>query len=303
MIGEIFYWIFNMTIISSFMGAVVLLIRKIRTVPRRNSIFLWIIPFSRMCIPFGISNPYSLLSLVAKFTTRSVTVYDGSVFELTINNALMAADSYFPLTFRVSSLYTVFTWAGSLWLTGCAVCVFTFLVLYIITMREIKDARHVNGNVYVFDKVDSPAVYGILHPKIVLPAVTDANSRKYVLAHENAHIRRHDNLWRIAGFLAASVHWFNPCSWYFLKCFLEDLELACDETVIRDYNGEERKEYAKTLLDSVSRKNLFASAFGGAKVRVRIGNILSYRKLEGFSAVCLSILIAAIIIAMITNPG
>ena len=303
MIGEIFYWIFNMSLVASFMGVIVLLIRKIRAIPRRYAVFLWIIPFFRMCIPFGIRNPYSLLTLVSKFTTRTVPVYSQEYFELTLTNAVMAAESYFPVVYRARILNTVFTAAGSIWLTVFAALILTFAALYVLTAREIKDAAHLEGNVYVSSKVDAPAVYGIFRAKIVFPRTYDAASYKYVSAHENTHIRRHDNLWRLIGFLAASVHWFNPFAWYFLKCFLEDLELACDEDVIRDYSEEERKEYAGALLDYAPRKNVFASAFGGAKVRVRIGNILSYKKLEGFSAVCLIILIAVIIVTMITNAG
>lgn len=302
MLGEIFYWVFNMSLVASFMGIVVLLLRKIRKLPRRYAVFLWIIPFLRMCVPLGLNNPYSLLSLVSKFTTRTVTVYNEQSFSLSITNALMAANNYFPIKYRTSAFEKLFDITGILWLAGMTVCILVLGILYAVSMREIHDAHPLKDNVYVSSKADSPAVYGILHPKIVLPASGDLTQR-YVLDHENAHIRRHDNLRRILGFLAASVHWFNPFSWIFLKCFLEDTELACDEEVIRHYDEKDRKGYASFLLERAAGKNLFASSFGGAKVRIRIEHILTYRKLTGVSAFCFMTLIAALIIAMITNAG
>ena len=126
---------------------------------------------------------------------------------------------------------------------------------------------------------------------------------EYILKHENTHIRRGDNLWRLLGFLTAAIHWFNPLSWVFLKAFLADIELACDERAIAGYGKEEQKEYARTLLACARGKSLFVSAFGGAKVRTRIENILSYKKMTAFSAAGFTVLIAVIIFTLITNAG
>ena len=103
--------------------------------------------------------------------------------------------------------------------------------------------------------------------------------------------------------MAAAIHWFNPFSWVFLKVFLADLELACDEAAIAKYCDEERKEYARTLLNCSQSKSLFASAFGGAKVRMRIENVLSYKQMTVVSAVGFTILILAIIYTLLTNAG
>ena len=126
---------------------------------------------------------------------------------------------------------------------------------------------------------------------------------KREITKSNYHIRRLDNLWRLAGFLTAAVHWFNPLSWIFLKAFLADLELACDEAVTAKYSEDERREYALDLLNCVQSKSLFVSAFGGAKVRTRIESILSYKKMTAFSAVGFGLLIIIIIYTLLTNAG
>ena len=116
MLGEICYWIFNMSIIASFMGLIILLIRKIKFIPHRVTVLLWLIPFIRMTVPVGINSPYSLMSLISKFTTRTVTVFqpaDDLAFSFT--NSVMAANSYDPITYKVNILEKVFAVAGMVW--------------------------------------------------------------------------------------------------------------------------------------------------------------------------------------------
>ena len=304
MIGEFCYWIFNMSIIASVMGLLVLLIRKLKFIPHRVSVFLWIIPFVRMIIPFGLSSPYSLMTLISRLTTKTVTVFqpaDDLVFSTT--NIIMAANSYFPITYKVNMLSRVFEIAGLFWLIGASAIIIVLAITYVATKNEIKDARILDQNVYLSEKIESPAVYGIIRPKIVIPAALADADLEYVLQHERTHIRRCDNLWRIIGFVLTAIHWFNPLSWLFLKVFLADLELACDERAVSKYNDEERKEYARTLLNCAQSKNVFVSAFGGAKVRTRIENVLSYKQMTVFSAIGFTILILAIMVTLLTNAG
>jgi beta-lactamase regulating signal transducer with metallopeptidase domain len=304
MLGEFFYWVINMSIIASIMGLLVLILRKIKILPHRVSVFLWIVPFFRMCVPLGLNSPYSLMTLISHITTKTVTVYqpaDDIAFSAT--NFIMVANSYFPITYKVNVLSKVFEIAAVIWIVIALAIIIALMVLYAATKRETKDAQLLYQNVFLSENVQSPAVYGIARPRIILPATYADKEIQYVLQHEKMHIRRADNLWRLLGFLAASVHWFNPLSWVFLKIFLSDIELACDETAVSNYSKEDRKEYAHSLLNCAENKNLFTSAFGGAKVRTRIVNILSYKRMAGVSVVSLAILVTAIIYVMLTNAS
>jgi len=304
MIGQICYWIFNMSIVASFMGLIVLALRKIRLIPHRVSVFLWLIPFFRMTIPLGLNNPYSLMSLISKFTTKTVTVYDpGYDIALSATNTLMVADSYSPMTYKIDILRPIFAVAGTVWVTIALAILIALTVIYITTKREIKDAEKLKDNIYLSSKVTSPAVYGIIRPWIVLPSSYKDKELEYIVRHEKTHIRRLDNLWRILGFITAAIHWFNPLSWIFLKVFLTDLELACDEMAVAGYTKEERKEYARTLLSCSESKSMLVSAFGGAKVRTRIENVLSYKRMTWFAAVGFTVLTVIIIYTLITNAG
>ena len=304
MIGEICYWILNMSIIAAFMGLIVMLIRQIRAIPRRVSVFLWIIPFIRMTVPVGLSNKYSLMTLISKFTTRTVTVFEPTdELAFSASNSLMLADSYSPLTFKLNRMEMVFEIAGFIWIVIACALVIALTILYITTKRGISDAKHLEQNIYLSGRVDSPAVYGIFRPKIILPESYRDKDLKYIIRHEKTHIRRLDNLWRMLGFFTAAVHWFNPLSWIFLKAFLTDIELACDEMAISGLESEERKDYARTLLNSTRSKSMLVSAFGGAKVRTRIENVLSYKQMTLFSGIGFAILILFIVFTLITNAG
>lgn len=304
MIGEICYWLINMSIVASFMGLIVMLIRKIRFIPRRVSVFLWIIPFLRMMVPVGINSQYSLLSLTSKLLTDSIRTYQPSEdIDLSFVNTIKAAESYSPITFKAQMLETVFNMAGMVWITVSLALIIALTILYISTKRAVSDSILMEANIFLSDKVDSPAVYGIFRPRIIIPDSYKEMELEYIIRHEKTHIRRLDNLWRIIGFLTACVHWFNPLSWVFLKAFLTDLELACDEMAVSGYDVDKRKEYARTLLMCSQSKSMLVSAFGGAKVRTRIENVLSYKKITAISAIGFTLLVLVIIFTLITNAG
>ncbi len=304
MLQEVFYWLFNMSITAAVTGGLVLLVRGIKKLPRRLAVLLWAVPFLRMVIPFGLNSPYSLMTLLSRITTKTVVVYQPfNKLTVSMMNSVTAADTYFPITYRVSILENVFEIAAVIWAIIFLALLLTLAVLYVSTLHEMKDATHLQDNVYLSHKVLSPAVYGIFKPKIILPASYQGQELTLVLLHEKMHIRRGDNFWRMLGFAVAALHWFNPLSWLFLKLFLADLELACDECVLAKLGSGHAKEYAMTLLKSKETAAVFASAFGGAKIRTRIENILSFRKMTWFSLTAALVLIGLVFYVLLTNAG
>jgi len=301
--GDIFYWVLNISILGSVAGLIVVLIRRVRKLPRFGVYFLWALPFVRLWMPVGIANRYSLLSFISRYATKTIVVWEtmpGSP-EFSMTNSIQAAESYFPIVYKTDLLKDIFHIAGMVWITIAAAAVLCAVVLYVFTKSALRDAGHIKDNIYQSDKVLSPAVYGIIKPKIILPAnITDADL-EYILKHEHIHIRRRDNLWRIAAVLTACIHWFNPLCWIFLKCFFTDMELACDAGVLNKLDDNGKKEYASALLSCSAGKTYYASAFGGAKTRLRIENILSYKKLTLFSGVCFAALFIVVAVTVITN--
>lgn len=244
------------------------------------------------------------MTLLSRFATRTVVIF---MWErkpiMTMMNLTMWADTYFPITYRINLLEDVFAVASLVWLVVAAALLLAMGILYFTTMAALRDAVRLEGNVYISDRISAPAVYGILRPRIILPSAYREQEDRlpYVLMHESAHIRRGDNLLRVIACVLVCVHWFNPMCWVLLKCFLSDMELACDETVLSHCGEGQRKAYALALLSSVEKTNVFASPFGGAKVRLRVKNILNYRKLSALSVVGFAALVLAIAYVLLTN--
>lgn len=302
--GDLFYWLFNMSIVGAVTGLAVVLIRLIKRIPRRWIVFLWAIPFLRFLIPLGIGGKYSLMSLLSRFATKTVVVYEGELADYTATNAIQAAKNYFPITYKVDLLADVFHYAALVWVIAAAALILAMGIMYAVTISELKDAEHLRGCIYCSPKITTPAVYGILRPRIILPAACrDSEDLVLIVLHERRHIRRLDNLWRMLAFLTAAVHWFNPAAWLFLKLYLADAELACDESVLSKLPTGEHKRYAHALLNAREGKAVFASAFGGAKVRTRIEWILSYKRMTAASGTAFAALIAAIAYFLLTNAS
>ena len=219
----------------------------------------------------------------------------------TMTNFVQAAESYFPVVYKTEFLKSVFETASIIWAIIAATAILTSVFLYALTKRELQDARHLEGDVWMSEKVSAPAVYGIIKPRIIVPDWIPQTELPIILAHERVHIRRRDNLWRVVAVITACVHWFNPLCWLFLKWFFTDMELACDAKVLKTMGEGKAKDYAAALLSCAAGRSYFASAFGGAKTQIRIESVLSYKRLTVLSTAAFGALIVAISFVLITN--
>lgn len=304
MLQEAFYWIFNMSIVAGITIGIIALIRTVKKMPRRLAVLLWLIPAVRMTVPLGWSSPYSLMTMLSRVTAKTVVSYQPlQKVDVSMMNFTMAANSYSPITYKSDTLQQIFAVASVVWAIVALAILLMITVLYITTRQELKDSRHLRENIYLSEKVTTPAVYGILRARIILPMSWADRDLELVLLHERTHIRRRDNFWRMLAFVLAAIHWFNPLAWVFLKMLLTDLELACDEDVLLQLGVDRRKEYARCLLDSQEGSHMFAAAFGGAKIRLRIENILIFKRMTWISLSAFSVLTAAIFFVLLTNAS
>ena len=303
MLAEIFYWLLNMSILGTAAGFIILLLSRMKRIPRFIIKLLWLLPFIRFWIPFGFGTKYSLMNVIYKITAGKAVVYGsaGNLPELTMMNSITAAESYDPIVYKSQMLQNIFSATSVVWCVIFISALIASAFLYRLTKTEIKDAEHYKDNIYFSHKITSPAVYGIIKPVIILPDNIAEQDMEYVLLHERVHISRGDNLWRVAAVITACLHWFNPFAWLFLERFLSDMETACDSEVLKICGDAKKKEYAGILLNCEKNRTMFASAFGGSKTRVRIDNILSYKKLTVFSGVCSAVLVIAVAAALLTN--
>ncbi len=320
MLHEIFYWILNMSILGTVYGVLLYSLRIIQGFPRFGSYALWSVVFLRFICPVGFSSRYSLLSLLSNAFSRTfiktVTVTEElgqEHLQLSLSNTIQAAADYQPITYKTNILEEFFRIASVIWVIIATAGILTCVILYLLSVSELKKAVHLKDNIYTGAMVTTPIVYGIRKPKIVLPLESNHECPdkvllneevEQVLLHERIHIRRRDNLWRMAAILTACIHWFNPFAWFFLKSFFHDCELACDAKAVKHMKPEERKDYAKALLTYGSGdRTLFSSAFGSGIVKVRIRSVLTYRKLTVFSSICFLLMAVLAAFLLLTNQA
>ena len=309
--SELFLKIVNMSISASWVVIAVLTLRFcLKKAPKWVNVLLWGIVAVRMVFPFSIE---SVLSLIPSAETISPTIMMeqspsvqtgvpalNHVINPVISGSFTPAPgaSANPLQIWIPVL-------AGIWLFGIAALFLYSAVSYWRLRRKVCEAVILRGNIYQSEKVCSPFVLGIIKPKIYLPYHMDSREMDHVIAHEQTHIRRKDHWWKPLGFLLLTTHWFNPLMWlsYILLC--RDIELACDEKVIRKMSNEQRADYTQALVAcSVDRRLITACplAFGEIGVKERVKSVMNYKK-PAFWIVLASVIVCAVIaVCFLTNP-
>ena len=192
-----------------------------------------------------------------------------------------------------------------IWTAGCVILLLYAVGSYILLRRKTGAAFNNGENIYICDDIDTPFILGIFSPKIYIPSLLTEEERGYVIAHEKAHLKRLDCVWKPLGFILLAVYWFNPLSWvaYILLC--RDIELACDERVIADKDIEYKKQYAMTLLNCSSPKKMVSAcplAFGEVSVKTRIKTVLNYKKPAFWLVLAAVAACVVVMVCFMTNP-
>lgn len=309
--SELFLKIVNMSISASWVVIAVLTLRFcLKKAPKWVNVLLWGIVAVRMVFPFSIE---SVLSLIPSAETispsimmeQSPSVQTGvpalnHVINPVISGSFTPAPgaSANPLQIWIPVL-------AGIWLFGIAALFLYSAVSYWRLRRKVCEAVILRGNIYQSEKVCSPFVLGIIRPKIYLPYHMDSREMDHVIAHEQTHIRRKDHWWKPLGFLLLTTHWFNPLMWFSYILLCRDIELACDEKVIRKMSNEQRADYTQALVAcSVDRRLITACplAFGEIGVKERVKSVMNYKK-PAFWIVLASVIVCAVIaVCFLTNP-
>ena len=322
--SDIFIKIIEMSISASWLIAVVIILRLLfKKVPRRGVCCLWALVALMLVCPFSIESRLSLipdvkLPIVTNIENAdAVGAGDTTGVLLTGSNVNWAdgvaegtADSRtddLPSTDEASrKAVDVLNIASIVWLAGICVLLIYALATYMRIKRRTLASVKLEGNIYLCDDIGTPFILGVLRTKIFIPSKLSEEEREYVLAHENAHLKRLDNLWKPLGYVILAVYWFNPLVWFFYMLLCRDIEIACDERVIEDKDIEYKKLYATTLLNCSADKNYITAcplAFGEVGVKQRIKAVLNYKK-PAFWVVVVAVLVCiAAAVGFMTNPS
>ena len=293
--SDVFYWVLNLSLHGGLVCLLLWLLRLIRPIPRRTIYPLWLGAALRLTVPFAPAVPWSFMALIRQLGAREVAPPASFPMYVTTVNSIQAAQSYYPITYRTDALKELFETCALVWVIGALACLLTVAALYVMTRLELRGAAPLQKGVWSSERIVSPGVFGILRPRIIVPPGTEGKLLDYIVLHESIHKRRLDNLWRLLALTICCLHWFNPAVWFSLKLFFADMELSCDEAVLKKLPEGSRKEYALSLLSVAEGTDLFVSAFGGAKLRLRLERVLSYRRLTAGAAIIFALLAGAVL--------
>lgn len=314
--GDVFLKLLNMSITASCLILVVLCIRLVfRKIPKWITCLLWGVVAVRLIFPFSIESAFSLQPSAEPIRYSAggegevvpyVPAVDSNIglVEDTVNPLLAEIFAY-PETDSAAPLQVFTEISGAVWIIGMIVLLLFSVGSTIRLSLLVKESIWYKDNVYICDAVKSPFILGIIRPRIYLSSSLSEEEMDYIIAHERAHLKRKDYLWKPLGYLLLCVYWFNPLCWvaYILLC--RDIELACDEKVIRDMNFEDKKEYSRVLLSCVTQRRLIMAcplAFGEVGVKERVKSVLNYKK-PSFWIVLISMVVCAVVaICFLTSP-
>ena len=310
--NELFLKIINMSISASWLILAVLILRLVlKKAPKWVNVLLWGIVAVRLICPLSFESTLSLIpssetipldiEMAAKPTIDSGVPAINSV----VNPVL---SSFAPPQHVLTSANPLQIWIPILniiWLIGVGALLLYTAVSYGRLCRKVDTAVRYKDNIFQSENVSSPFVLGIIKPRIYLPFNMNGQDLEHVVAHEQAHIRRKDHWWKPLGFLLLTIHWFNPLMWLAYVLLCRDIELACDEKVIKELGNEQRADYMQALVAcSVNRRMIAACplAFGEVGVKERVKSVMNYKKPAFWVIIIAVIICVGVAACFLTNP-
>ena len=309
--SQIFLKILNMGISAGYLVAAVVLLRLLlQRAPKWITLVLWGIVAIRLVCPLSVE---SVLSLLPSAETVSPDIMMDQTPEINtgiplvnqaVNPIIGTAFAPDPAT-SANPLQLWIPTLAAVWIVGMVAFLVYAAVSYLRLRRRIGTAILLRDNLYQSEQVSSPFVFGIIRPRIYLPFRMRESDMRHVVAHESAHIRRGDHIYKPLGFLLLAVYWFHPLMWlgYILLC--RDIELACDERVIRTLDRDTRADYSETLLRCSTERTPVGAcplAFGEVGIKARVKSVLSYKKPALWILIVAIVICAAVAVCFLTNP-
>ena len=301
---ELFLRAVNMSVSASWIILAVLGLRLVlKKVPKGFRVLLWGIAAVRLLFPIAIESPLSLMPSTGVGADPAPVISSGTdavgnLADSVVGQAFASANGAGVYSMRIAV-------CAGIWMLGVAVLLAYGIISYWQLRRRVGTAVFLRSNVFQCDSVVSPCVLGIIRPRIYLPFKMDVQKLEHVIAHERAHIRRGDHWWKSLGFLLLTIHWFNPLVWLAYVLLCRDIELACDEKVIKELDSERRADYTQALVAcSMNRRTIAACplAFGEVGVKERVKSIMNYKKPALWINILAAISCAAVAVCFLTNP-
>lgn len=308
---DVFLKLVNLSISASWLILAVLVLRVVlKKAPKWVMPLLWGVVALRLVCLFSIESALSLIPSAETIPSEIVTetrepvLYEQATLDIVTNPTLPSAAEV-PVGVSRQQAQVDFNIYSVLWLAGMEALLVHALVSAGKLKRKLATAILLRDNIYESEFVDSPFVFGVVKPNIYLPMHMDEGTAAYVIAHERAHLARRDHWWKVLGYLVLALHWFNPLVWVAYILFCRDIELACDEKVVKGLDGAARADYSQALLSCAAPKRAVAAcplAFGEGNIKTRVKSALHYKKPAFWVAAAAVLAVVIVAVCFLTNP-
>ena len=300
---SLFWQVVRLSLTAGWMILVLLALRPLlKKAPRRFSCLLWGLVAIRLALPFSFESRVSMVPQAAAAPQKIAQALNPGQMNW-VSPAALAANPL-PAAEAAAPAFSPASLIPLVWGLGIAAMLLYAAVSYFRLSRQVRLSAPAGKRVYRCDTISTPFILGIVNPKIFLPSDLDEKTAVSVLAHEQAHLRRGDHLWKPLGYVLLSIYWFNPLCWvaYFLFC--RDVEQACDEAVIERMNPQQKKDYSAALLACAApnRIQVCPLAFAEVGVKQRIAGVLNYRKPKFWVVALAALLCVSLTAGLLTDP-
>ncbi|BCJ94883.1 hypothetical protein acsn021_24520 [Anaerocolumna cellulosilytica] len=307
---DTFLQVLNMSLTASIIIVFVLVARLLlKKAPKVFSYALWSIVFFRLLCPITFESMFSLLPINANPISTNTIYSETPQISTGITTVDNAINPILPAPANGASddnpLLIAVTIGENLWIMGIVVLL-TYSIISLLRLRKkLIGAVKLYDNIFLADHIASPFVIGLFRPKIYLPSSLAEQEQSYIILHEQTHIRRFDHVMKIVTFVALCIHWFNPLVWIAFTLTVNDMEMSCDESVVKRLGANIRAEYSALLLSLATGKKIIAGtplAFGEGDIKSRIENVLHYKKPALWVMLASLASVSAVCIAFASNP-
>ena len=300
---SLFWQVVRLSLTAGWMILVLLALRPLlKKAPRRFSCLLWGLVAIRLALPFSFESRVSMVPQAAAAPQKIAQALNPGQMNW-VSPAALAANPL-PAAEAAAPAFSPASLIPLVWGLGIAAMLLYAAVSFFRLSRQVRLSAPAGKRVYRCDTISTPFILGIVNPKIFLPSDLDEKTAVSVLAHEQAHLRRGDHLWKPLGYVLLSIYWFNPLCWvaYFLFC--RDVEQACDEAVIERMDTQQKKDYSAALLACAApnRIQVCPLAFAEVGVKQRIAGVLNYRKPKFWVVTLAALLCVSLTAGLLTDP-
>ncbi len=316
---SIFAEVVNMSSMAIWLILAIIIVRFLcRKITKNLCYLLWVLVGIRLLCPFTIESPWSLIPNQTSYENL-VEVKDMVFKELGISYTDNTDNSYEDIKTEYENWENQFEQSVEkntgvlrpieivtiIWVAGMVLLLGYTAISFLRLKRKVAISVHKTEEIWVCDAIHSPFVLGIFKPRVYLPSYVEEEQISYILAHERSHLKWHDNVWKLIGLFILGIHWFNPLVWLAYALLCRDIELACDERVVKKMDEKEKRNYVKSLLlcsSPTQFAGLGSVAFGEISIRKRVKGVLNYKKASFWRVLVAIVICLAVVVGFMTNP-